>query len=633
MTRSKIVRPKEPSSYDARELVSADATGLVLRGPVRRYTGGMRAIWPASCVRMAGAEFASGAAATRATVITRSQDAEFVAEAPDGRVAGATRFIAEAVGVPAKTITATSEFAAEAVATRATVIARVNAVAAVVALWLVFSAGTALARPFPQPYPQPVPQPLPQHGGGHGGGGGFGGGRSSGGHAGGAPSGSSPGGSHVTHSAAPAPVHGNVPTMIQRSGAGAIGSQAKPFNRPFMQTGGIAGGARMPDSRHFAAGAPFGAQVNAGAAPLHSTIGFPETDGGEHWQPVLAPGATGYTFYGQGHEMWQAEPGSSPGATPSQNTTHGTGFTASEAGREFVVRPGSTEAKTNGIASTNANGPTITMRPRRFPIRPIFPGSPVYGWGYGFGPGWGFGFGGPFFGFDPGLGFGWGVNGCGWDVGLGCGPIGYPYDYYYGEFAPDGYLSAGGGPSVYTPDYSQQDSQGTEGNGGEFLYGAPAGAQANAGANASAGSAASPEVVIYLKGGTVYVVTDYWLAGGEVHYAMSDGQQYTIDLNQIDFQKTVDVNAKRGVAFTLYNTPANSNTSNSEQPGTNPNAAPTNENKRDSPQDQNGTPQPDPANATPQAEPGPTTQDRPESATAGETAAANLTPCNPPAAN
>jgi len=397
-----------------------------------------------------------------------------------------------------------------------------------------------------------------------------------------------------------------------------------------MRPGGFAGGARIPDSRHFAAGAPFRGPASAGAAaPLHTTIGFPEVSGGgqgDHWQAGTGSESRGLTFEGQGHDMWEAGAGSSSSATHVV-----TGFTGNGAARGFVARPGSNEAKTNSMTSTSLDGrPAITMQPRRFPIRPVFPGSPVYGWGYGPGLGWGFGFGGPFFGFDSGLGFGWGAGGCGWDLGLGCGPIGYPYDYYYGEFAPDDYLSAGEGPSVYTPDYSQSDSQGATGNGGEFLYGAPAGPQANA--NGGNGNGASPEVVIYLKDGTVYVVTDYWLAGGDLHYAMSDGQQYTINVNQIDLQKTVDVNAKRGVAFTLYNTPANSGAATGTQPGTNPNAAPGTDNKRDAPQDQNGTPPAAPGRVAPQAQPGPTTQDLPESK-AGTVTAANVTPCNPPAVN
>jgi hypothetical protein len=667
VARSKIACSKESDCWDARGRVSADASGLVLRGPVSRYTGGMRAIWLPPCVRVEGAEFAPGSATTRATVITRSPGAKFVAEAPDGTVAGAKAFIGGAVGGPAKTITATSEFAAGIPAARSRVItwvaefaagraaaavrrlrlgfaaaarlqgdrfesvagavAKINAVAPMVAavvLCLAVSGGPASARP--------VPQPLPQHGGGHGGGGGFGGGHSSGGHAGGAPSGSSSGGSHATHAAAPAPIHVNVPAIAPRAGAGPLSAQANPFNRAFMRPGGIAGGARLPNSRQFAAGAPFGGPASAGAAaPLHTTIGFPEVSEGregDHWQAVTGSESRGLTFEGQGHDMWEAEAGSSSSAMHVA-----TGFTGNGAARGFVARPGVNEAKTNAMTNREtASLPEIAMRPRRFPIRPVFPGSPVYGWGYGgygWGPGWGFGFG-PFFGFDSGLGFGWGVTGCGWDLGLGCGPIGYPYDYYYGEFAPDGYLSTGG-PSVYTPDYSKEDeSQGATSNGGEFPYGAPAGSQANA--SAGNGTGGSPEVVIYLKDGTVYVVTDYWLAGGELHYAMSDGQQFTIDVNQIDLQKTVDVNAKRGVAFTLYNTPANSNTPNGAQPGTNPNAAPGTDNKRDAPPDQNGT-QTQPGQTAPQDTPGPTTENLPVSKTAGDTAVADVTPCKPPAVN
>lgn len=57
--------------------------------------------------------------------------------------------------------------------------------------------------------------------------------------------------------------------------------------------------------------------------------------------------------------------------------------------------------------------------------------------------------------------------------------------------------------------------------------------------------------VLYLKSGAVYAITNYWIEDGALHYLTSYGGENTIDMNDLDLQKTVDVNAKRGVDFTL----------------------------------------------------------------------------------
>lgn len=62
---------------------------------------------------------------------------------------------------------------------------------------------------------------------------------------------------------------------------------------------------------------------------------------------------------------------------------------------------------------------------------------------------------------------------------------------------------------------------------------------------------ASPdEYVLYLKDGSVYVVNDYWFADGKLVYSTATGQE-SVDMDRIDMQKTLDVNAKRGLVFTL----------------------------------------------------------------------------------
>ena len=54
-------------------------------------------------------------------------------------------------------------------------------------------------------------------------------------------------------------------------------------------------------------------------------------------------------------------------------------------------------------------------------------------------------------------------------------------------------------------------------------------------------------------------VTDYWLAGNMLHYLLPNGIGVAISLTQLDLQRTVDENAKRGIEFILRPGPASSN--------------------------------------------------------------------------
>jgi hypothetical protein len=47
------------------------------------------------------------------------------------------------------------------------------------------------------------------------------------------------------------------------------------------------------------------------------------------------------------------------------------------------------------------------------------------------------------------------------------------------------------------------------------------------------------------------VANDYWLDGGDFHYTVKYGGESRIALDQVDVQKSIDENAKRGVKFTL----------------------------------------------------------------------------------
>ncbi len=74
------------------------------------------------------------------------------------------------------------------------------------------------------------------------------------------------------------------------------------------------------------------------------------------------------------------------------------------------------------------------------------------------------------------------------------------------------------------------------------------------------GEANSQFVQLYLKDGTVYNATDYWLVNGELHFKTVE-ENYTkvveheIDFGLLDLQMTIDVNTARGFRFVLRNEP------------------------------------------------------------------------------
>lgn len=87
-----------------------------------------------------------------------------------------------------------------------------------------------------------------------------------------------------------------------------------------------------------------------------------------------------------------------------------------------------------------------------------------------------------------------------------------------------------------------------------MLYAAP---PSDAGQSSTEGtSQQQPYVILYLKDGSSYAVSDYWLSGGKLHYVTSYGGENVIDQSQLDLQRTVNENATRGVDFTLRPEPA-----------------------------------------------------------------------------
>src|SRR5579864_6561360 len=68
----------------------------------------------------------------------------------------------------------------------------------------------------------------------------------------------------------------------------------------------------------------------------------------------------------------------------------------------------------------------------------------------------------------------------------------------------------------------------------------------------------NPELL--LKDGMTLYVTDYWLVDDQLHFMIAEEEGMTpeeqvIPFDELDLQKTVDVNAKRGFRFVLRNEP------------------------------------------------------------------------------
>jgi hypothetical protein len=182
-------------------------------------------------------------------------------------------------------------------------------------------------------------------------------------------------------------------------------------------------------------------------------------------------------------------------------------------------------------------------------------------WGCGFGWGWGWGF-----------GWGWGWGGF-WGPGWGWGWPGYSVGYYpYWGWPSYGYGYGDPGYSISYGDngnYSSSDNGPVDNNSGNYDAGpvAPdnsggiAEPQGSPNDNPVSGDVSSsrPTVLLYLKDGTTYAASDYWLQDGVLHYMVNYGGENTLNMDELDLQRTVNENARRGINFSLHPNPSSVN--------------------------------------------------------------------------
>ncbi len=57
--------------------------------------------------------------------------------------------------------------------------------------------------------------------------------------------------------------------------------------------------------------------------------------------------------------------------------------------------------------------------------------------------------------------------------------------------------------------------------------------------------------LIALKGEAIYAATDYWIQGGRLFYVLRSGTGGTFDLNEVDWDRTAQLNAERGITVTV----------------------------------------------------------------------------------
>lgn len=153
---------------------------------------------------------------------------------------------------------------------------------------------------------------------------------------------------------------------------------------------------------------------------------------------------------------------------------------------------------------------SFRFRPRPIrPLPPVFPilGPPVF-------------FGLPFFWLGGFNSFWWSPCGPFWAPGYGCNALPF-YAYGFGNY---GYP-----PTYEYPLYPYREE-------GRDL----------------------PQ--LYLKDGTVYNVTDYWLVEGQIHFTtLEEGGTKSVErvigFDELDLQTTIDMNTRRGFRFVLRNEP------------------------------------------------------------------------------
>jgi hypothetical protein len=315
----------------------------------------------------------------------------------------------------------------------------------------------------------------------------------------------------------------------------------------FAQHGGGGGGG---GSHGGGGGGGGGSHASGGGS--HATGSGAGSGSGSAHAPASNAGASGGNAGTSANHWWNPFHGGST-ASSAHPGTNGTASGDHPNAERFAAGNNSwQEPPARGMRGTttpgagnNVRGAATNPRPAVSgpPHIPVIPRRPiVFAPFFPFFPGFGFGFGGLYYGaFGPCDPF-WGC------YGYGYGYNGMGYGYYGGGFS-SGYgadLSYSGAEDNSPSEDMTQSSDTIP----SLLAPAPDTSQEQEAANA--GPATRPvTAVLYLKDGSSYAVTDYWLADGKIHYITSYGGENSIDQSALDLQRTVNENAAQGMTFTL----------------------------------------------------------------------------------
>lgn len=318
--------------------------------------------------------------------------------------------------------------------------------------------------------------------------------------------------------------------LAQRGGGGARGGGG--FHGGGFHGGGgasthVSGGARGSAGASSARGGRGGAGYAAGGyASSHPSA--EERYGSNTFVSQTRINGRNYTVvgshaYAADNRLW---------ADPDQAAHRGAPAMAATPS-SLLRRPGGF-ATVPGGAATDPHGPYSGM------ILPL----------HNFRHGFGFGFG---FGLRPC----WIINPCGFGYGLGYG-YGLFGGYGNGWFYPtydDEEATEPGVEETYpsTPDFTAEYYNSEP----PFLPPPPENAQAQGN---------GPLIELVLTDQTVFPVESYWLQDNKLYYVTTYNIKTSIPLSELDLQKTVDMNYKRGVTFSLTPQPPQSQ----ENPQDNP---------------------------------------------------------------
>jgi hypothetical protein len=122
---------------------------------------------------------------------------------------------------------------------------------------------------------------------------------------------------------------------------------------------------------------------------------------------------------------------------------------------------------------------------------------------------------------------------------LAYGPAFGGTTWFEGGTAPDSTIQSPGEPSPADPLVNSNETDEAPNS------------NSNTTPSANGMKAERPITLLQLRDGSMYGLTDYWVRDGELHYTTTYGGQNSLPFERIDFEKTMQLNAGRGLPFVL----------------------------------------------------------------------------------